>query len=128
MRWGALNRKQFTSTLEHPTRGYHMATIVAICPYCRAGGVRAPQASVGASATCPKCKSSFTVMPSDGLPGWAKEPQPAKVSGAHTPVAEPPKPTDETKPVAAMGMADVTEPSPILPHDERVKVKSNVTK
>lgn len=101
-----------------------MATIVAICPYCRAGGVRAPQSSVGASAVCPKCKSNFTVMPSDGLPGWAKEPQSAKASGTHTPVDEPPKPIDETKPVAAMGSADVTEPSPILPFDERAKVKT----
>ena len=103
-----------------------MATIVAICPYCRAGGVRAPQASVGASATCPKCKSSFTVMPSDGLPGWAKEPQPANASGTQVPVVAPPTPTDETKPVAAMGMADVTEPSPILPPEERAKVKAKL--
>jgi hypothetical protein len=85
-----------------------MATIVAICPYCREGGVRAPQSAVGASATCPKCRSSFTVMPSDGLPGWASEPQPA----APTPSAE------ETKPAAAMGMADVTEPSPVLTTEE----------
>ncbi len=103
-----------------------MATIVAICPYCRAGGVRAPQASVGASAICPKCKSSFTVMPSDGLPGWAKEPQAANASGTHVPVGSPPTPTDETKPVAAIGMADVTEPSPTLPPEERARVKAKL--
>ena len=94
-----------------------MPTIVAICPYCRAGGVRAPQLAVGASATCPKCKSSFTVMPSDGLPGWAKEPQGSSVAPQVAPV-------EETKPAAAMGMADVTEPSPLLPVDERPKPRA----
>lgn len=98
-----------------------MPTIVAICPYCRAGGVRASQASVGASATCPKCKSSFTVMPSEGLPGWAKELESASSSRRTAPDSAPP--TDETKPVAAMGMADVTEPSPILTAEERVRFK-----
>jgi hypothetical protein len=93
-----------------------MPTIVSICPYCRAGGVRAPQSNIGASATCPNCKSSFTVMPSDGLPGWAKERE-------ATPSAPPPAPTrspavEETRPAAAMGLADVTEPSPVLPADE----------
>lgn len=94
-----------------------MATIISICPYCGIGGVRAPQASIGASATCPKCKSSFTVMPSDGLPGWAKEPP--------LPAAEPlsSSSTQETKPAAAIGMADITEPSPILPVEERSKSK-----
>ncbi len=91
-----------------------MPTIVSICPYCRAGGVRAPQSNIGASATCPSCKSSFTVMPSDGLPGWAKE--------ASTPPS-PPVPVkapavEETRPAAAMGLADVTEPSPVLQADE----------
>jgi hypothetical protein len=101
-----------------------MPTIIAICPYCRAGGVRAPASNIGASATCPKCKSSFTVMPSDGLPGWAKEPQAS--SPAPTPAAAPPAPlpVDETQPAAAMGMADVTEPSPTLPREERAKVKA----
>jgi hypothetical protein len=100
-----------------------MPTIVSICPYCRAGGVRAPQANIGASATCPNCKSSFTVMPSDGLPGWAKEPQ----------AASPPPPAgsvktasvEETRPAAAMGMADVTEPSPLLPTDELPKTSTS---
>ena len=32
-----------------------MATIVALCPYCRRGGVRAPERIIGSVATCPKC-------------------------------------------------------------------------
>jgi hypothetical protein len=90
-----------------------MPTIIAICPYCRAGGVRAPDWNIGASATCPNCKSSFTVMPSDGLPGWAKEEKP--------PAAAPkPSPVEETHQAAAVGMADVTEPSPLLSDDAEV--------
>jgi hypothetical protein len=69
-----------------------MSTFVAMCPYCRAGGVRAPQSAVGASATCPRCKSNFTVVPSDEPPA-------------------PPTPeTAETRPAPAL-----TEPSPVLP-------------
>lgn len=82
-----------------------MTTIVAICPYCRAGGVRAPAASVGASATCPKCKSNFTVMPSEGAPS---RPQP-----------KPAEPTAETQPAPAV--PDVTEPSPVLPPEPKAK-------
>lgn len=96
-----------------------MATIISICPYCGIGGVRATQASIGASATCPKCKSSFTVMPSDGLPGWAKEPQPTA-----TEPRPPSSTTEETRPAAAIGMADITEPSPILSVEDRPKTKS----
>jgi hypothetical protein len=69
-----------------------MSTIVSMCPYCRAGGVRAPASAVGASATCPRCKSNFTVIPSD------------------EPVAPPAPETAETRPAPAL-----TEPSPVLP-------------
>src|SRR6188472_3377925 len=81
--------------------GLTMTTIVAMCPYCRAGGVRAPATAVGALATCPKCRSSFTVIPSD-------EPLP----GATGPSANPPVGGGETRPAAAL--PDVTEPSPVL--------------
>ncbi len=99
-----------------------MPTIVAICPYCRVGGVRAPDTAIGASATCPKCKSSFTVMPSDGLPGWAKPPE---LDPPPTPRNDPlpaSSPLEETRGSAAM--PDVTEPSPVLPSEEKPKSKS----
>ena len=35
--------------------------IIATCPYCLEGSVRAPDRAVGLSATCPKCRSSFTI-------------------------------------------------------------------
>src|SRR5262249_10695261 len=36
--------------------------ILAICPYCREGKVRAPDRAVGLSATCPKCFNCFTII------------------------------------------------------------------
>ncbi|HUR54844.1 MAG TPA: hypothetical protein VMZ71_11980 [Gemmataceae bacterium] len=73
--------------------------IVAMCPYCRLGGVRAPQHLIGVSATCPKCGSNFTVMPDSGKHGWSN------------PRVESPAAT-ETRP-HTVG-SDVTEPSPVL--------------
>lgn len=66
---------------------------VAVCPYCRAGGVRAPDHAVGASATCPNCRSNFTVHRDEPLPGRG-----AAVAETATHAAA----------------ADVTEPSPVL--------------
>jgi hypothetical protein len=83
-----------------------MPTIIAICPYCRAGGVRAPDTALGDSATCPKCKSTYTVLPDDDLPDWAAAAQPdAKFISA--PSTEPPKPAPvrEARPGAAIPAA-----------------------
>lgn len=85
-----------------------MPTIVAVCPYCRRGGVRAPERAVGAVATCPKCGSHFTVVPTDDPPP-IDDPTPLP---APRPAAPP---TDETRPHATA--EDVTEPSPVLPPD-----------
>src|SRR5262245_37922102 len=38
--------------------------ILAACPYCKVGKVRAPHDAVGASATCPRCYNSFTIVDS----------------------------------------------------------------
>jgi len=97
-----------------------MPTIVAVCPYCRAGGVRAPESALGASATCPKCGSCFTVMPSEGARGWAANPTPATSSTPTAPVAPPasrPGGIDETKPTFAM--SDVTNPSRVVPPEAK---------
>jgi len=96
-----------------------MPTIIAICPYCREGGVRAPESAVGASATCPRCRSNFTVVPSEGAPGWSTTlpPSPAQ-STAPAPEPSPASvetPSNaETRGSAAWGHADTTEPSPVL--------------
>jgi hypothetical protein len=78
-----------------------MATIVALCPYCRRGGVRASEKMVGAVATCPKCGSQFTVVPRDD-----------------SPAAPPPEETE-----AHAQLPDVTEPSPIV-HKTKPSVSS----
>lgn len=92
--------------------------IVAICPYCRAGGVRAPDSAVGSSATCPTCRSSFTVVPSDQP--VAAPPKPAQSPAMHSvrpdapPVRRPAlPPTAET--LEHSSPIDRTEPSPVLP-------------
>jgi hypothetical protein len=88
-----------------------MSTIIAICPYCRAGGVRAPNTALGSSATCPKCKSSFTIIPADDIPpDWDKPTAPK-------PALQKKSPLEETRVTAAM--PDVTEPSPVLPAEKR---------
>jgi hypothetical protein len=99
-----------------------MPTIVAICPYCRVGGVKAPDTAIGASASCPKCNSSFTVMPSDGLPGWAKPPELPSAPTARNDPLPSSSPLVETR--AAATMPDVTEPSPVLPAEEKPTSKS----
>lgn len=57
-------------------------TILAVCPYCKTGKVRAPRDAVGASATCPRCFNSFTVVDAATLRGT-----PAKKK-SRTPPAE----------------------------------------
>lgn len=83
-----------------------MPRIIAICPYCRRGGVRARDTAIGASAHCPKCKSSFTVLPEDNPPDWAaKANVEAEFFYQSSPLAE-------TR--AAKSLPDRTEPSPVV--------------
>jgi hypothetical protein len=57
-------------------------SILAVCPYCRAGRVRAPNKSIGASATCPNCNSCFTIVESsDIMPAPSKQPIPHPTTG-----------------------------------------------
>jgi hypothetical protein len=99
-----------------------MPTIIAICPYCRAGGVRAPDTALGASATCPKCKSSFTVLPETDPPEWVEQSTPDAPSfSAPGPAKPKSSPLEETRTTPAM--PDVTEPSPVLPAEPRKKTE-----
>lgn len=88
--------------------------IVAICPYCRAAGVRAWSAAVGSSATCPKCRSNFTIVADESLPDWAAKstaPPSPPVPGAATSF-----PTDTPPPEAApvpMWSAPLMPPEPV---------------
>jgi len=97
-----------------------MPTLVAICPYCRVGGVRAPATAVGASVTCPKCGSNFTVMPSDGLPGWS-----AGTTRAASPALEVKSVTVPTSASSSStALPETTEPSPVVVRDDRPGRKS----
>jgi hypothetical protein len=69
--------------------------ILAVCPYCGEGKVRAPDAAVGLSATCPRCYSAFTIMASEKLakaPAKAAAPKPKPVPRP-VPAAPSPKPS-----------------------------------
>lgn len=90
-----------------------MPTIIAICPYCREGGVRAPESAVGSSATCPRCRSNFTVIPSEGVPGWSTTLPPSPATST-APFPEQSSSSAETRSSAVWGQADSTEPSPVL--------------
>src|SRR5262245_14877579 len=61
--------------------------ILAICPYCHEGKVRAPNSAVGLSADCPRCHNCFTLVPSTG-----RMPEPARPSTAVRPPAVQPPP------------------------------------
>lgn len=102
-----------------------MPTIIAICPYCRSGGVRAAANAIGANATCPKCKNSFTVLPEKNLPEWAANANP-NVNSFSAPTGERSKLAEETRSTAHM--PDVTEPSPVLPAEKSRKTKETKEK
>jgi hypothetical protein len=81
--------------------------ITALCPYCRAGGVRAHERAIGMSATCPKCGSSFTVVPTTEKPVREVPPEPEPL-----PFAREEEEVADTRAHAATD--GVTEPSPVL--------------
>jgi hypothetical protein len=91
-----------------------MPTIISICPYCKRGGVRAPDTALGGVARCPKCKSNFTVLPDDKLPEWV-----AKVKPEANSFAQSSSPLAETR--GAPALPDKTEPSPVLPPEAKPK-------
>src|SRR5262245_15790992 len=66
--------------------------ILAACPYCKVGKVRAPHTAIGASATCPRCFNSFTIVDSE----------PSR-SG-------PPRSTSATRASAVAAMPELAEP------------------
>ena len=68
--------------------------ILAVCPYCGKGKVRAPNGSEGLCATCPSCRNSFTIIVSEQLgkgpsqAGAADETAPAPALEQATAVAD----------------------------------------
>ena len=78
--------------------------VVAMCPYCRVGGVKAPERAVGWTASCPNCYSNFTIVPNtDPLPSTKPKPEPKP--------APAPSSVEDTRAHAAA--VDATEPSAV---------------
>jgi hypothetical protein len=88
--------------------------IVAVCPYCRKGSVRAPDAAVGLSIACPNCHSCFTVVPS-ALPGRPAPPvavpAPQSVPVADATAPAPAAATATTAAVPAPALAPALPPA-----------------
>lgn len=101
----------------HPSAGANMTKIIAICPYCRRGGVRARTNAIGSIAHCPKCKSNFTILPEDNLPDWAVNAKPEAES-----FYQSSSPLAETR--ATAKLPDRTEPSPTVRADPKPKAKA----
>src|SRR5262245_18625214 len=84
--------------------------IISVCPYCREGKVRAPKEAVGHSATCPRCRCSFTIFPTDEVAD-----QPPRPAAAPAPEPERTPPPGHTDPkqetIADVANTDVAVPA-----------------
>lgn len=92
--------------------------ILAVCPYCREGKVRAPNHAVGLSATCPRCQSCFTIVASDEPKVPQAGPAMLRTSAAATTPAATMVADDEPASDAALmdaAMSEVTEAAPPPP-------------
>lgn len=85
--------------------------IIAVCPYCQSGRVRAPDRAIGLTASCPRCHSSFTVVDS----GETEEVARRRASAAPSvpPPRPEPVPPDQAPTAANEVTALVTVPRPL---------------
>jgi hypothetical protein len=93
--------------------------ILAVCPYCHEGKVRAPERALGLSATCPRCHSCFTIVPSaEPAPESAAE-RPAALetalTAAPTPGEVPAALTARPRPQAVAPLPPEPTPAPPSP-------------
>jgi hypothetical protein len=71
--------------------------IIAVCPYCQTGRVRAPEQAIGQATVCPRCHANFTVIDS----GETEEVARRRVAAPSVPTPRPmpdsdPVPLDQT--------------------------------
>src|SRR6266540_1875615 len=86
--------------------------ILAVCPYCGQGKVRAPDNALGLSATCPSCHNCFTLVASSAADVKESARAPAAGRRPTLPAAAVPKP----EPSAVVETAVVTRmPTPPPP-------------
>jgi hypothetical protein len=72
--------------------------ILAACPYCKVGKVRAPATAVGESATCPRCYNSFTIVDSQSSrsgPSWPASTTRSSAVAVAPELAEPDSDTEK---------------------------------
>jgi hypothetical protein len=87
--------------------------IIAVCPYCLTGRVRAPKVAIGETANCPRCSAQFTVVDS----GETEEEARARASAAprvlaYQPAPEPPTERVEAKTVVITAPRHAPAPAP----------------
>jgi hypothetical protein len=92
--------------------------IIAVCPYCQTGRVRAPNHAIGMLATCPRCQSSFTVVDS----GETEEVARQRVSGQPSVPRPAPEPVPQsqvaTAPLETTAVITVPRPLPVVADDD----------
>ena len=88
--------------------------ILAVCPFCKQGKVRAPDTAVGMSATCPSCHNCFTIAASSEP---AAKAGPARTAvAAKAAIASPAKPAvSDPTPLPAGIISDETLESEAVP-------------
>jgi hypothetical protein len=90
-----------------------LVPIIAVCPYCQTGRVRAPERAIGQAAVCPRCRASFTVVDS----GETEEVARRRVAAPSVPSPRPlpaadPVPLDQTPTAVNETTALITVPRP----------------
>jgi hypothetical protein len=88
--------------------------IIAVCPYCQTGRVRAPEEAIGQAAVCPRCRASFTVVDS----GETEEVARRRVAAPSVPTPRSlpesdPLPLDQTPTAVNETTALITVPRPV---------------
>jgi len=83
---------------------------IAVCPYCKAGRVRAPESALGLTAPCPTCHTSFTLVDS----GETLEQAQARSGPLRRPALTPatPAPVRQTRPAPVPGILVSADDSP----------------
>lgn len=83
-------------------------TILAVCPYCKTGKIRAPRSALGMSATCPRCSNCFTIADTEEI----------KPNAAKKPVVGRFAPTEAAAPASEAVTTQPRPPSPTSADDE----------
>ena len=100
-------------------------SILAVCPFCKQGKVRAPVTAVGLSATCPSCQNFFTIVESKES-GSTNKSAKQSVAIAAKPPSAPAKTVSDQTPLPTgitteepIGIVMSPAPLPAKPEDRK---------